>query len=349
MQLEFPMSNLVFLQTAPDRIAVGSGTFIFNESASPTTASFYVNDFFLTKQKPWIIPSVFEEISLHQFIDKYSLHKDSTPNTNFEWIESDQDKFRKFFHKIKQSIDRRLIEKIVPVIFEHTKIPDELSGDELRVITSRLLPFCKSDLILHGYSIDNHGRCGLTPEILVEYDGKTLVSYALAGTKLSASGDKSLDNPKDIREHQLVVDDLKSVISKFGQVSVGKTAVCRVGSLAHLKATLSAKTNDVVPLEKIIQAIHPTAALGVYPRTPNASIILKSSDTKLPRGEFAAPFGIQYPTGASFCVASIRSCFWNNNQLKIGAGCGIIEESDLESELEELNIKLTSIKNRLNV
>ena len=343
------MSNLIFLQTGPDKIAVGSGELCFSDSASSTTPSFYVNDFFLTKQQPWVIPSNFEEVSFHEFTDKYSCDKKTDCGASFEWADLEDEKFKKFFHKIKQSIDKRIIEKIVPVIFEYSKIPQAMIGRELSTITSRLLPFCKSGLVLHGYSIDNQGRCGLTPEILVEYDGKNLVTYALAGTKLSASGDKSLNNPKDLREHQLVVDDLKNVLSTFGQVNIGNTSVCRVGSLAHLKATISVKTKDLLSLQDVIKVIHPTAAIGVYPRTPNATIILKSSDTKLPRQEFAAPFGIQYPNGASFCVASIRSCFWNKESIRIGAGCGIIEESDLDSELQELQMKLDSIKNRLNL
>ena len=342
------MSDLVYIQTEPNKIVLGHGALTLSDQPDSLKPCFYFNDYFLTYTKPWIIAEHISEFTISEFLSflQNSSNTDLKQETKFDWINFEQDKFKKFFHKIKLSISEGIIEKIVPVVFEKSNIPQYLNGNFINYISSKFSNFCKDHLVLHGLEINRQGRCGLTPEILVETKNNKIISFALAGTTLAANGDKSLDNPKDLREHQLVVDDIHNALLKFGKPKVGKSFVCRIGSLSHLKAEVSVETESKTNLDQIVKVLHPTAALGVFPRSTNSNVILKSSDSKLPRGEFASPFGIQFPDGRSLCIASIRSCFWDNSHLKIAAGCGIIEESILEDEIEELKIKLNSIKNR---
>ena len=309
------MTDLVFLQISADSIAVGHG--VLRNAESPSGPSFYRNDFFLTSNTPWIIPEHYEEISISTFKERFLAN--SKLSENIDWQTSDDQKFRKFFQKIKQSIEEGLIEKIVPVSFESGAIPNAWSNKVLTVIASRLSQYLSSDLYLFGYQNNNSGVCGLTPELVFEKHGTSVISAALAGTKASHFGDRAIKNPKDIREHQLVIDDLIQSLTPLGKVKLEETAPYWNGSLIHLRAKISllcdAQTDP--SFEALVRTIHPTAALGVFPRTSNAQAILKGSDQKIPRGYFASPFGVLRADGSSLCIASIRSVFWKEINLKI--------------------------------
>ena len=339
------MTDLIYLQTGPETIVVGSGVLTFSAQPLDGQPSFYSNDFFLESETPWVRATTFEELSITQFKERYL--KGAPREGSVTWKECDEEKFRKFFQKIKSSIERGLLEKIVPVLFETGVIPEIWDGAVIEAFTARFIKYLSSGLYLFGFQKGDAGFCGLTPELLFEQRGTTVTTAALAGTKASQFGDRSIKNPKDVREHQIVVDDIKTQLSTFGKVSIGETVPYWNGSLIHLRASIIAECETSPHFAELVTAIHPTAAVGVYPRTANAKAILKGSDAKIARGFFAAPFGISYPDARGLCVASIRTVFWNGSTIRLGAGCGVIEESDLELELKELELKRKSIKEKL--
>lgn len=344
------MSDLVYLQTSNSSFAVGIGPFTKSSSPSNLIPSFYVTDFFQTLKEPWLIPSEFHQISHEELTTKF-LKIDSYNHQKLLWNGLEEVRFRKFFEKIKSAINQCIIEKIVPVLFDTAELPKDWKGHTLNILTNKFSKFLNEGLFLHGYSNKYEGRCGLTPEILFSTNNKNIISFAIAGTKASMLGDLSLQNPKDSREHKIVVDDIAERLSKFNKITIGETLPLRLGTLIHLKTPISTILNqrqiDNSLFQDIARLLHPTAALGVYPRTDNAIEILKGSDIKLSREYWGAPFGIRYTNNDSFCVCSIRTVFWKEDRVRLGAGCGIIEESYIEDELEELRLKLQSVKAKL--
>jgi isochorismate synthase EntC len=341
------MSDFIFMQTSPETITVGSGALTFSDKPHPSTQSFYLNNFFLQKETPWIIPQFVEQLTIPQFQQQFL--GDANQTENIAWQASDDQKFRKFFQKIKQAIDEGLLEKIVPVSFESGSIPTSWDTQVLSILTNRFIQYLSSDLYLFGFQHRGVGLCGLTPELIFEQEHNYLCTAALAGTQASQFGDRSIKNPKDIREHQLVIDDITTQLKPFGSVHTNPTTPYWNGSLIHLRAKIEVQTTHFIAFDDLIKALHPTAALGAYPRTENAKAILKGSDTKIPRGYFASPFGVFDPQRErSLCVAAIRSVFWEEHIARIGAGCGIIEESDVDSEIAELALKRKSIRDKIS-
>jgi isochorismate synthase EntC len=341
------MSDYIFIQTNPETIIVGSGALHPSKEPDSVKKSFYLNDYFLQNKTPWIIPETVQEISINTFAETF-LKNHNHSQDNIEWQHSDDQKFRKFFLKIKQSIDEGLLEKIVPVSFETGIAPPSWNNETLSILTERFMKYLSSDLYLFGFQKNGIGICGLTPELLFEQIESTITSAALAGTQASQFGDRSIKNPKDIREHQLVIDDILQQLKQFGDVKVSSTIPYWNGSLIHLRAKIQLQSQRLLHFEELVQALHPTAAVGVYPRTDNAKAILKGSDMKIPRHYFAAPFGVYDPISKkSLCIAAIRSLFWERDQIRLGAGCGVIEESIVESEIAELALKRRSIKDKI--
>jgi menaquinone-specific isochorismate synthase len=260
------------------------------------------------------------------------------------------------FHSLKNLIARGQTLKGVP--YGQTKAIETIGP---RWIARRLLAALRNgnEGHLYGYWNDRQGIIGCSPERLCQYDAATgsLTTEAVAGT-LSVAKFQSgalLNDTKALREHTLVIDDLRERLSNLGTVEVGATGECPIAGLVHLKTPLRVYVqNERVSMEEIVRHLHPTAALGVYPRNQVGHAWLKESDRRLPRWRFGAPFGISYgcedaaSLGFSFLVA-IRNVQWQGQDLRINAGCGVIESSQLECEWQECLSKIRAIRGLLDL
>jgi menaquinone-specific isochorismate synthase len=92
-----------------------------------------------------------------------------------------------------------------------------------------------------------------------------------------------------------------------------------------------------------VRRLHPTAALGIFPRSVEAFSRLRQFPTQFRRRSFGAPFGLVFEKTV-FIVVGIRSFFWRDSQIEIFSGCGVTEKSQFEEEVEELELKRESVK-----
>ena len=101
--------------------------------------------------------------------------------------------------------------------------------------------------------------------------------------------------------------------------------------------------------EEIVQALHPTPALGAHPREVGRYWLLDYQQ-HFDRLRFGAPVGYTDPsTRISRCFVAIRNVQWQPNRMLIGAGCGIVANSDPETEWNEILLKLKAVKALLNL
>jgi menaquinone-specific isochorismate synthase len=220
----------------------------------------------------------------------------------------------------------------------------------------------ESATYLYGTWSEAEGIIGCTPERLCYYEQDTQVvtTEVVAGTKTLESYHYGalLNDPKAIREHTLVIEDLSERLSEFGAVEIGTTDECQVPGLVHLKTPLRVLVRRAsISLRDVVQRLHPTAALGVYPRNSAGRAWLQEADRQLPRWRFGAPFGVSFSrdpensrVNAGFsCLVAIRNVQWRGKLLCINAGCGVIESSQLEWEWQECLAKIQSIRNLLDL
>ena len=90
--------------------------------------------------------------------------------------------------------------------------------------------------------------------------------------------------------------------------------------------------------------LHPTPALGVYPRGEAGSAWLAGIDPDGERGRFGAPFGLRWPSGAGRCVVAIRNLQYRAGRLDIWAGCGVVSQSRYEDEWQEVLDKMQAVR-----
>nr|WP_239534560.1 isochorismate synthase [Priestia taiwanensis] len=199
------------------------------------------------------------------------------------------------------------------------------------------------------FSFDTSTSCfiGATPERLIRKEGNQLTSMCLAGTigrseteiEDTKNYHELLNDAKNIREHKIVVQMIRGVMEEVcDTVNIpAEPTILAVRNLYHLYTPVCANTNEAIHFVDIVEKLHPTPALGGYPKEEALSFIREKE--MLDRGWYAAPIGwMDGQQNGEFAVA-IRSGLVKGKDVSLFAGCGIVEESTPVAEYEETRIK----------
>jgi isochorismate synthase EntC len=329
--------DFAFIQTAPGRLFVGWGPFDQAPVRRAGRPAFFITDFFLGDPHPWRHPAEWEELSTDELAERFP---DSAP-PDVVWEPPSLGNWAALFDSAVERMRRGDFNKIVPVVFESGRLatPAEWGFFARRL---RTLP---AGMRAYGYSYKNHGLVGATPELLFESDGRAYRTMALAGTRPVARSAELLTDAKELREHRMVVDDIVRRLAPFGNLEVGPLGVIELPTIAHLTTPIrfQESAGDRMSFGEMIRRLHPTAALGVSPRTDAGERWLREADRGIKRKTFGAPFGLD--TGdASTAVVAIRNLEWDRDRIRVGAGAGLLPESRLEREFEELRQKREQVK-----
>lgn len=195
-------------------------------------------------------------------------------------------------------------------------------------------------------------RCFIScsPERLYRRRQQELFTEALAGTTVRglseeediALANQLLDDTKNSHENQLVREHIVDVLNPLSNY-VGAEEMPTVFKLSHIqhlhrsiRAELKAGINDF----QLLQALHPTPAVGGLPRESAMSYIRMNEGYM--RGWYAGACGYFNKFESEFSVA-IRSALFEPGKINLFAGAGIVSGSDPKSEWQELDNKLATI------
>jgi menaquinone-specific isochorismate synthase len=95
---------------------------------------------------------------------------------------------------------------------------------------------------------------------------------------------------------------------------------------------------------EMIRRLHPTAALGVWPRTEAGERWLREADRGVKRRTFGAPFGLEREDHSALALVAIRNLQLSGDKIRVGSGAGLLAESRLEREFDELREKREQVK-----
>ena len=251
------------------------------------------------------------------------------------------EKFKESFQHILGKIQRAEIEKAVPMVTAYAE-KKPTTGDKMNWILNFMET---SDLLIpFGLWMGSDGILGATPEILFDYKNGIISTVALAGTcpKSEAHLRPALNkDEKELLEHQMVIDDLRFVLSKLGAVQQEPTQVIELPTLFHLKTNLKVETRNVNVFD-LTKKFHPTPALGVSPRNYGFHW-MKSLPYQSDRNVFGAPICFNLGRENYKTVVAIRSIRWDTEGTKISAGCGLVKDSQFDREWTELLSKIESV------
>jgi menaquinone-specific isochorismate synthase len=263
-----------------------------------------------------------------------------------EWENANYQTYAQEFDHLLERFDRKELSKAVPYVFE--KSPKGISRQELvHSLKAVLKNVMHHPVFAYGFWNNHSGMLGATPEELFRRDSKNLIStMACAGTKARGNNeDMLLHDPKELHEHELVVKDVSQALSCYGRVQKGQRQLKKLSRLVHLLTPIELHLDTDISFETIVSAMHPTAALGAVPRNAGKQWLVECAK-RTPRGRYGAPVGVIYQ-GLSLCLVAIRNMQWNREETKLFAGGGVVPGTTVQREWQEIQLKLSSIKELL--
>lgn len=188
---------------------------------------------------------------------------------------------------------------------------------------------------------------GASPERLFRREGASIFSEAVAGTRprgLSTVDDEELRDEllgslKDQAEHSYVRISIGESLGPLcEEIEIEERASeMKLARGRHLVSRIRGTLREGVTDAEVLAALHPTPAVGGYPR--EAAIQRIQELEPFDRGWYAGPVGWIGAGGAEFAVG-IRSGLVRGGRLALYSGAGIVEGSTPDGEWAEIEQKI---------
>ncbi|HWE91005.1 MAG TPA: chorismate-binding protein [Pseudonocardiaceae bacterium] len=192
------------------------------------------------------------------------------------------------------------------------------------------------------------GLIGATPEMLLRRHGDEVFSRVLAGTTWAGTDvDRHpLRSAKHRDEHRHAVDSLlTSLRGHCRSVQTFGPTVLRLRDVAHLATDVHGllAEPDRTSLLALAGAAHPTAAVAGTPRELALTVIAEL-EAGQDRGRYTGPVGWLDAAGGGELGLALRCGQLSGRQARLFAGCGIVPESDPDTELRETEVKFAAMR-----
>ncbi|KOV85796.1 isochorismate synthase [Nocardia sp. NRRL S-836] len=202
-----------------------------------------------------------------------------------------------------------------------------------------------------SYAVD--GLVGATPELLLRRTGSVVDSRVLAGTTWPHDGisDEELasalmSSEKNLEEHDYAITSLADTLRPFcSTMSVDGPSVLRLPNVSHLSSDVIGTLSSSASLLHLGEAVHPTAAVGGTPRLDATRLI--SQLEGMDRGRYAGPVGWIDGNGDGELGIALRCAQINGSTARLFAGCGLVADSDPDSEVQEAHAKMRPMREAL--
>lgn len=192
---------------------------------------------------------------------------------------------------------------------------------------------------------------GATPERLVEITDGRVLSACIAGSikrgqseeEDQALGDELLNDPKNLEEHQYVVDMIRAVFeANCTEIQIPtRPELLKIRDIQHLHTSVEATLKEGSTIFEFVEALHPTPALGGVPTADALAII--QQEEQINRGYYAGPIGWVDAFGDGEFAVAIRSALVEDDQAYLYAGGGIVADSEVDKEYEETWVKFRPV------
>ncbi len=253
-----------------------------------------------------------------------------------------------FCQQVEKALDLFQSDEMEKLVLARKTVVD-LEKDQPGVSLLKHLPCDKNAYQFYFQPEKKAAFLGITPERLFFKRDRTLWTEAVAGTRVRGAdvlhdqqlGQGLLDSSKDNYEHQLVVQSIHAALNPLSHSvhTDKKPRLLKLKKLQHLHVSAKAELRDGIDDFDLMDALHPTAAVGGYPL--NKAFTYIEGIESLDRGWYAGPIGWISKSESEFAVA-IRSALIEQNKIHVFAGAGIVEGSVPDSEWQEIENKMAN-------
>lgn len=265
-------------------------------------------------------------------------------------IEGQKDDFKNQFDWSQIQFENKKLLKTVPMTNFKFNLNKSVSVVQL---LKQALVLNSNDTSIYGQWNTEKGCIGVSPETLGQWSfepNQMFSTMALAGTwgpSIKIENYEQVDL-KTKNEHQIVVDDITERLKSQKRFFKEETCIVKLPHLNHLKTNLHCRVDDAEKALRLISDLHPTAALGIYPRDKEMNLQFANLSTQKDRKHFGAPWVMM---NKFFCksIVTIRQLQWDKEKILIPVGCGITLESQFDLEWQELITKRNSVIKYLGI
>ena len=187
---------------------------------------------------------------------------------------------------------------------------------------------------------------GATPERFIALKKGVLSTVALAGT-LTEKAPAEAWTVKEFHEQQLVIESIaQGLTAAFpqGDVSIGTRETIHAGRLQHLRTPIDF-VHPALDLNKVITVLHPTPAVGGWPKEVATAFINDHEDYD--RAYYTGFLGPFHNTRQVDFFVNLRCANYQNGEIRLYAGAGITNASITSKECEEIYQKAANFLDAL--
>ncbi len=238
-------------------------------------------------------------------------------------------------------------------VLDKVVLAHDLVATAARPIDERLLLGRLAGGYPDCWTFDVEGLVGASPELLIRRQGRQIASRVLAGTAWREHSDDPvaadlLHSAKDVVEHAYAVRSVSDVLSPAcDHLDVpDRPSPLELANLTHLSTDITGRLGEFAPtVLELAARLHPTAAVGGSP-TELARQVIRELEP-MSRGRYAAPVGWIDGRGDGEFAIALRCAQVNGRSVRLLAGCGIVADSDPDTEAREAQIKMIPIRDAL--
>ena len=185
---------------------------------------------------------------------------------------------------------------------------------------------------------------GSTPEIILSGQQPTWQTVALAGTmQIEDENIPTEWSPKNQKEQLIVSEYIVKVLKSFkSKVEQNGPYTARAGNLVHLKTDFHFSLKRADHLGDLLEALHPTPAVCGLPKEAAYEFIL--SHEGYDRSYYSGIIGWLDPDSITNLYVNLRCMHITDGQTTLYAGGGILPSSTAESEWEETQFKMNTMR-----
>jgi len=262
----------------------------------------------------------------------------------------DREEWSRMVERAVERIDAGDLRKVTLATPLEVDLRDDLPLPAVIERLRRTYPDCYRFLV---QPTEDAGFFGAPPERLVRLSGRAVETEALAGSAArgetpaddAALADRLRDSGKIDEEHLLVVEAIRDWLEPMGEVTVGERTVRKLTNIQHLQTPITARLDRDAHVLSVLDALHPTPAVGGLPR-PSALSFIRETET-FDRGWYAAPVGWFDAAGDGEFTVAIRSGVAGGRRATLFAGNGIVADSDPDEEWAEVQPKYRPVLDEL--
>ena len=200
-----------------------------------------------------------------------------------------------------------------------------------------------------------------TPEILVSGKNGNMQTMALAGTMRLSGKTLGFDvagssigkddihwSTKNIQEQRYVETYITECVAHYtNNFTVEGPYTARAGDLVHLRSDIRFRLDDTSRLGDILNALHPTPAVCGIPKQETRRFII--ANEWAPRKYYSGFAGLLDPDGDTRLYVTLRCMQITDDNYTLYAGGGLLKDSDEQSEWDETEAKMNTMRQTFKI